>query len=67
MSLKNVEPEENLSIKHVWGIRNQYINDRVRDQLRYSSNYNSCVFITAALGVEMDLKTKEQKFYTEQK
>ena len=47
----------------MWGIRNQYIKDRVRDQLRYSSDYNSCFFITAALGVEMDTKTKKQKFY----
>ena len=60
---KNVEPEQNLVIKHVWGIRNQYIKDRVRNQLRYSADFESCFFITAALGVEMDLKTKKQKFY----
>lgn len=63
LSMKNVEPDEDLVIQHVWGIRNQYINDSVRDQLRYSSSFQSCVFITAALGVEMDVKTKEQKFY----
>lgn len=51
MNMKNTEPEESLSIKHCWGIRNQYINDRVRNQLRYSSNFNSCIYITAALGV----------------
>mgnify|MGYP003442506148 CR=1 FL=1 len=51
LPIKNVEPDEDLKIKHVWGIRNQYISDRVRNQLRYSSNYNSCFFITAALGV----------------
>lgn len=61
--MKNIEPDEDLVIQHVWGIRNQYINDSVRDQLRYSSSFQSCVFITAALGVEMDVKTKEQKFY----
>jgi hypothetical protein len=47
----------------VWGIRNQYIKDRVRDQLRYNSNYNNCIFITAALGVDMNIKSKEQTFY----
>ena len=50
-------------IRHAWGIRNQYITDRVRNQLRYSDDYNSCFFITAALGVEMNIKTKAQKFY----
>lgn len=53
-------------INHVWGIRNQYLNDRVRNQLRYSANYDSCFFITAALGVEMNLSTKNQSFYQKQ-
>lgn len=56
-------PEQELIIKHVWGIRNQYINDCVRNQLRYSPSYTSCLFITATLGVEMNLKTKTQNFY----
>lgn len=63
LNMKNIEPSEDLRIKHVWGIRNQYIKDRVRDQLRYSAKFNSCIFITAALGVEMDLVTKTQTFY----
>lgn len=53
-------------IEHVWGIRNQYLTDRVRNQLRYSADYNSCLFITAALGVEMNLSTKKQAFYQKQ-
>ena len=60
------EPKEDLQIKHVWGIRNQYLKDRVRDQLRYSSNYNSCFYITAALGVEHHIGSKKQKYYSGQ-
>lgn len=60
---KNVPPEESLGVAHVWGVRNQYITDRVRNQVRYSSTYDSCLFITAALGVEMDLASKKQDFY----
>jgi hypothetical protein len=52
-----------VSIKHIWGMRNQYIKDRVRNQVKYSSGYKKCLFITAALGVEMDLSSKEQTFY----
>lgn len=44
-------------------MRNQYINDRVRNQLRYSADYKRCLFITAALGVDMNLSTKQQTFY----
>lgn len=51
LNMKNVAPDQDLSIKHVWGIRNQYINDRVRNQLRYSDSFKTCFFITAALGV----------------
>ena len=63
MKRANVEPEQDLQIKHVWGIRNQYIKDRVRNQLRYSDNCKSCYYITAALGVEHDLKSQKQTFY----
>ena len=48
---RNVVPEQDLVIRHAWGIRNQYITDRVRNQLKYSANYKSCFYITAALGV----------------
>ena len=50
-SQKNTLPVESLNIKHVWGVRNQYLTDRVRNQVRYSSNYKSVLFITAAIGV----------------
>jgi len=60
---KNEPPTQGLAIDHAWGLRNLYINDQVRNQLRYSSNGHSCLFITAALGVEMDLKTRKQTFY----
>ena len=50
-------------MKHAWGVRNLYINDRVRNQVRYSENGNSCLFITAALGVEMNIKSLSQTFY----
>lgn len=51
---------------YAWGIRNQYINDEVRNQLRYSAKYSSCIFITAALGVEMDIKSLNQTFFNGQ-
>ena len=38
-------------------------SDKVRSQLRYSQSGNSCLFITASLGVEMDLKKLSQTFY----
>lgn len=63
LSTKNVEPQEDLRIKHVWGIKNQYISDRVRNQLKYSQSMQTCLFITAALCVEMNLSNKNQKFY----
>jgi hypothetical protein len=48
---KNEAPEADLKLSHVWGVRNLYINDKVRNQVRYSSDATSCMFITAALGV----------------
>lgn len=48
---KNEAPEQDLKVKHAWGVRNLYINDQVRNQVRYSSNGSTCFFITAALGV----------------
>ena len=60
---KNEPPPQGLKIHHVWGVRNLYINDRVRNQVRYSESGKSCLFITAALGVEMDLKSRSQSFY----
>jgi len=60
---KNEPPIQDLKIEHVWGVRNLYINDRVRNQVKYSADGTSCYFITAALGVEMDLKSQEQSFY----
>ncbi len=44
-------------------MRNEYINDRVRNQVKYSSDYKRCLFITAALGVDMNIQSKEQTFY----
>lgn len=59
----NAPPEQDLKIRHAWGVRNLYINDQVRNQVRYSAHSSSCLFITAALGVEMNLKTRDQTFY----
>lgn len=52
-----------MKVRHVWGVRNLYINDRVRNQVKYSAEGRSCLFITASLGVEMDFKTRNQSFY----
>ena len=35
---KNEPPPQGLKIHHVWGVRNLYINDRVRTQVRYSES-----------------------------
>ena len=59
----NTVPEADMKIQHVWGVRNQYISDRVRNQVKYNSNENGCFFITAALGVEMNINDKSQTFY----
>lgn len=48
---KNEPPVQTLKVQHAWGVRNQYINDRVRNQVRYSASGKSCLFITATLGV----------------
>ena len=53
-------------MKYAWGIRNQYLADEVRNQLKYSETGNSCVYFTAALGVELNFKTSSQSFYNAQ-
>lgn len=55
--LFNVLPAESLKLKYAWGIRNQYISDEVRNQLKYSEKGDSCVYFTAALGVELNFAT----------
>lgn len=60
---KNEPPQQDLKIRYAWGVRNLYINDQVRNQVRYSGSGSTCLFITAALGVEMNLKNREQSFY----
>lgn len=32
----DVLPKERLKLGYAWGIRNQYINDEVRNQLKYN-------------------------------
>ena len=32
----NIDPQETLKINYAWGIRNQYISDEVRNQLKYT-------------------------------
>ena len=51
----NVEPNENVSIKHVFGVRNKYIKDEVRNQCKFTKNYKSVLFPTACLGVKMNI------------
>jgi len=65
-ALQDVLPKERLRLKYAWGIRNQYINDEVRNQLKYGEKGNTCIFITASVGVEMDTKSLSQTFYNVQ-
>jgi hypothetical protein len=58
----NKLPEEELILTRAIGVRNQYIKDRVRGQVKYSVAAKSVVFPTACLGVIMDRDTLAQKF-----
>lgn len=57
-----MEPKGNLSIHHVMGFRYFYILDECRDMLGWTDK-GKVVFAAAAVGVEMDPKTSEQKFF----
>ena len=56
-------PKEELQIGYVFGIRNFYLNDEVRNQCRYTKNFKSIVFPAAALGIRMDIDSKDQLYY----
>lgn len=59
----NVLPEETLLLKHAYGLRNQYINDEIRNQVRYAAGEEEVVFPTACLGVRMHKKNLQQEFF----
>jgi len=60
-------PDESLKMNHVFGLRNLYINDEVRNQVKFSSTYREVLFPAACLGIKMNLKDKKQTFYHEHK
>ena len=52
-------PEEAWEIDHVYG----FSGDRNKACLYFGKDNNEIVFMTAALGVHMDLKTRQQKYF----
>ena len=52
----DVVPKGNLNLFHVMGFRYFYILDECRDMLGWTDKGKLC-FATAALGVDMDIKT----------
>ncbi|CAD8200325.1 unnamed protein product [Paramecium octaurelia] len=58
----NQEPKGNLSLYHIHGFRFFYILDECRDMLGWTDK-NKVVFVSAALGVEVDPKTQQQAFF----
>lgn len=56
----NKLPDEDASIRHVFGLRNRYLNDEVRDQVKFASDFKSILFPTACLGVRMSLQSRDQ-------
>jgi microtubule-associated protein-like 6 len=52
----NVLPKGSLSLYHAMGFRYFYILDECRDMCALTDK-GTLVFVTAALGVEMDMKT----------
>ena len=54
----NKVPTQGINIRHVFGLRNQYIKDEVRNQCKFSKDFKHVLFPTASLGVKMNIKTK---------
>lgn len=54
----NKVPEEDLSIAHVFGLRNKYISDQVRNQVKFGAGERYVLFPTACLGVKMKIQTR---------
>jgi len=52
----NQLPKGSLALYHVMGFRYFYILDECRDMCAFSDK-GTAVFVAAALGVEMDMKT----------
>lgn len=56
-------PKETLSIEYVFGIRNNYLADEVRNQCRFTSSFKEVVFPTACLGVRMNTQNRAQTYF----
>lgn len=56
-------PENNLSIKHVFGFRCY----DTKNSVKYTSNQNKVLFISSGLGVVMDMSSKKQSFFFQHK
>ena len=56
----NVLPSQEISIRHVLGLRNKYLNDDVRNQCKFSSSYKEILFPTACLAVKMSIEDRNQ-------
>lgn len=54
----NADVKGNLSLYHVHGFRYFYILDECRDMLGWTDK-NKVVFVSAALGIEVDPKTQQ--------
>ena len=51
----NVPPKADMEIYHVFGIRNKYLMDEVRNHGKFSKDCKSILFPTACMGIKMQI------------
>ena len=59
----NKVPQENVKIKHAFGIRSSYIKDQVRNQGKLAIDCKSILFPTACMAIKMDIESKDQQIF----
>lgn len=54
-------PDEELAINYVFGVRNFYLTDEVRNQCKFTKTFKELVYPTAALGIKLDISNMKYK------